>query len=421
VTCSLGTLASGANATATITVTPPTAGTITNSASVVSSVSDPVSANNEASVETVVDRGADLSLAKSDSPDPVLAGELLSYTLTVNNGGPSNATDVMITDTLPSGVAFDSASASQGSCTEQAGTVTCDVGTIADGATVTATINVRPQTDGTITNTASVTSSKPDPASANNQASAETTVEVAAGLSINKSDSPDPVLAGGLLTYTLTVNNGGPFAATGVSVSDVLPGDVVFESASASQGFCQLVVQTVSCGLGTLANGGTATVTIGVTPQAEGTITNTASVLGSEPDPNVQDNSDSVQTTVEPGADLALTMAASPEPVTVGGVLTYSIVATNNGPSIAGGVSVSDTLPKSVRLRSANSDRGRCIVRTRGVDCNLGELASQESSTITIVVRPARRGSITNRASVGADTRDPNGQNNEASADTTVG
>jgi uncharacterized repeat protein (TIGR01451 family) len=234
------------------------------------------------------------------------------------------------------------------------------------------------------------------------------------------SDAPDPVLAGGLLTYTLTVNNGGPFAATGVAVNDVLPGSVLFESATASQGFCQLFIQTVSCSLGTLANGGTATVTIRVTPQAEGTTTNSASVLGNEPDPNVSDNSDSVQTTVDPGADLALTMSASPEPVTVGGVLTYTVIATNDGPSTASGVGVSDTLPKAVRLRSASSDRGRCSVRTRGVDCNLGELAGQESGTVTIVVRPTRRGSITNRASVLADPGDPNSQNNDASAQTTV-
>ena len=89
-------------------------GTITNQAGVASAASDPVSSNNSASTDTTVTAAADLSLTKSDSPDPVLEGELLTYSLTAHNSGPQDATGVSLTDTLPAGVTFDSATPSQG-------------------------------------------------------------------------------------------------------------------------------------------------------------------------------------------------------------------------------------------------------------------------------------------------------------------
>jgi uncharacterized repeat protein (TIGR01451 family) len=109
-----------------------------------------------------------------------------------------------------------------------------------------------------------------------------------ADLSITKSGAPDPALVGGTLTYTLSVTNHGPSTATGVTVNDPLPAGVSLVSATPSQGSCS---GTVTCALGTLTNGASATVTIVVHPTAKGTITNTASVSANEPDPNPANNS----------------------------------------------------------------------------------------------------------------------------------
>ncbi|PYQ56358.1 MAG: hypothetical protein DMF58_20985, partial [Acidobacteria bacterium] len=98
-----------------------------------------------------------------------------------------------------------------------------------------------------------------------------------ADVSIAKSDAPDPVTTWSNLTYTLSIHNSGPDTASNVTVNDPLPSSTLFVSASTTQGSCS-GTSTVSCSLGTLANGGMATVTIVVTPTVEGQITNTASV-----------------------------------------------------------------------------------------------------------------------------------------------
>ncbi|MGE5444964.1 MAG: CARDB domain-containing protein [Ignavibacteriales bacterium] len=121
--------------------------------------------------------GADLSITKSDRPDPVAVGNSLTYILIVRNNGPSSATGVSVTDTLPLGVKFISSSATQGICSGTS-VVTCNVGNLAKGASVTITIVVNVMRDGTIGNTADITGNETDPNLNNNTATSVTnTVE----------------------------------------------------------------------------------------------------------------------------------------------------------------------------------------------------------------------------------------------------
>jgi uncharacterized repeat protein (TIGR01451 family)/CSLREA domain-containing protein len=124
--------------------------------------------------------GADLSLTKSASPNPATVGQTLAYTVRATNNGPGAASGVTVTDTLPSSVTFKSASASQGSCGNSSGKVTCNLGGLAAGASATVTITVTPKSVGSVTNSATASSSTPDANSANNTASVTTQVQAGA-------------------------------------------------------------------------------------------------------------------------------------------------------------------------------------------------------------------------------------------------
>jgi uncharacterized repeat protein (TIGR01451 family) len=115
-------------------------------------------------------------------------------------------------------------------------------------------------------------------------------------VSVSKSAAPNPALMLNPLTYTVTVNNGGPSGATGVTLTDTLPGAVTYGSATPSQGSCGQALGVVTCALGSIANGGNATVSIVVTPTTGNSLINTAAVSGNEPDPNSANNTVTITT-----------------------------------------------------------------------------------------------------------------------------
>jgi uncharacterized repeat protein (TIGR01451 family) len=123
---------------------------------------------------------ADLSIAKSDNPDPVQAGGTVTYSISVTNAGPDAASDVVVTDRLGKSVTFVSADTSAGTCSQAKLTVTCDLGTIAatkGSNTAQVTIRVKaPSTAGSIADTATVSATTKDTNHRNNSASQTTTV-----------------------------------------------------------------------------------------------------------------------------------------------------------------------------------------------------------------------------------------------------
>lgn len=177
-TCNLGSLASGGQARMTVEVSvgQDAQRSSVNTATVVGDQPDPVSTNNQASATLTVDPPeptADLQVTKTGSPDPVRVGQLLRYTIVVNNLGPSEATNVLITDTLPQGTEFANCSPN---CEPGDVIVRCHVDRIAPGGNGGAFIDVRPTQAGTITNRVTVEGEQRDPNTANNTATRTTTV-----------------------------------------------------------------------------------------------------------------------------------------------------------------------------------------------------------------------------------------------------
>jgi uncharacterized repeat protein (TIGR01451 family) len=239
---------------------------------------------------------ADLSITKSDSPDSVVAGTSLTYTITVSNAGPGDAQDVVVTDTLPTGVS----NAVTNGCVEDlgGGVPTCTLGTIPAGSSAfyTITVDVDADTLGTITNTASVASSTTDPISANDSISEDTLVIAEADLSTTKTDALDVLT--GIVTYTVTVNNTGPSDAQNVQVTDNLPAGLSFNSTA---GCAEDPNGVPTCTLGTIIAGNSAQYTIMATATGSHiTVTNTATATSTTTDPDSGNNSGSVTTDVKP-------------------------------------------------------------------------------------------------------------------------
>jgi uncharacterized repeat protein (TIGR01451 family) len=403
VSWNLGTLGSGQVSNVTVTVTAPASGTLTNAATVSSPTGDPNSTNNvTAPVITTVTGVADVGIGKTGAAS-VLATSNLVYTISVTNYGPSSANFVVVTDSLPLGVSFVSGT---GGGVNNSGVVSWNLGTLGSGQVSNVTVTVTAPASGTLTNAATVSSPTGDPNSTNNvTAPVITTVTGVADVGIGKTGAAS-VFATSNLVYTISVTNYGPSSAGGVTVTDTLPASVTFVSAS---GNGINTAGVVSWSLGTLGSGQVSNVTVTVTAPASGTLTNAATVSSPTGDPNSTNNVTApVITTVTGVADVGIgkTGAAS---VFATSNLVYTISVTNYGPSSAGGVTVTDTLPLGVSFVSASGNG----INTAGVvSWSLGTLGSGQVSNLTLTVTAPASGSMTNTASVSTPTGDPNSTNN---------
>jgi len=233
-------------------------------------------------------------------------------------------------------------------------------------------------------------------------------------LSIVKT-GPATAIGGSNITYTLVATNNGPTTATGVTVSDPVPANSTFVSASLG---CVLSAGVVTCSAGTLASGASQSFTVTVTPGSGGSVVNTATIGGDQSDPNSGNNTSTVTTSVNHNADLSV-VKTGPAFVANGGSITYTVTVTNNGPAPANNVMVSDTIPSSITGATATPSQGSC---SGSFSCSLGNLASGASATVTITgtVSSTSGSSVSNTACASADSPDPAPANNCSTTTATV-
>ena len=434
VTFTTGTLAPGSPASfqLTLAIDPALTGTLTNSATVSppSGVVDPFPGNNSDSDTDTLTPQADLSILKSDAKTSVVPGTNNTYTITVTNNGPSTVTGALVSDPLPAGATFVSAT---NGATYDAGTNTVRfiTGTVAPNANTSfdLVLNLSPTLTGTFTNTATVTppAGVTDPIGGNNSSSDTDTLTPEADLSIAKTDGTDSVIPGNGTTYTITVTNNGPSTVTGAMVSDVLPAGTTFVSATNGATY-DGVSNTVHFTTGTLAPGGSTSfqLTLNVAPGLTGSLSNTATVTppAGVTDPVSGDNSATDTDTLTPQADLSIAKSDGVASATPGTNVTYTITVTNNGPSTVTGAVVSDILPAGTTFFSATNgatyDAG-----TNTVHFTTGTLVplSTASFQLTLAIDAGLTGTVSNTASVSPPNgvTDPNGGNNSATDTDSLG
>ena len=411
----------GVNQSSSITITAQIPPTLTDGATLINTATLTYtdSANNPrpavtASDTTTVPAQPNIVLSKTDGVTTAAPGQTLTYTLTFTNTGVGPAHNVTITDTLPTGVSYQSCSLGSlaGSCSASGGTVTFTLtNPLAAGgsASVTITVLVTASGPATLTNTATLnytdSANNPRPAVT---ASDTTTVPAQPNIVLSKTDGVTTAAPGQTLTYTLTFTNTGAGAAHNITISDVLPVGVSYQScdAGALGGTCSVSGGTVTFTLtNPLAAGGSASVTITVVVTAGGpaTLTNTATLDYTDSGGNAQTPVTSSDTTRIPGpttVDLIkratlVVDSNNDDRAGSGDVIEYTIVMTNTGSEPALLLTVADTpdvnttlivgsvlvTPTTAVVVSGNS------LGDTAVEVTLNELAINNSLTITFRVQ----------------------------------
>jgi uncharacterized repeat protein (TIGR01451 family) len=434
-----------ANATADIIVvvnlaSTVTASTITATSSVSSTTSDPTTANNSTTVVTDVNTACDLAVTNSGSPSPVLPGGNITYTQVVTNSGPSNCATATFTEPFPNSTTFVSLTPLPSGWTcSTTGSISCSNPSVAPNTTSTFTLvaNVPAGTAaGTnITDTATVGSATQDTNKTNNTATV--TIGVAsnteADLSVTNSGSPNPVNAGGTITYTQVVTNAGPAAASTVKLAETLPTNTTFGTLSGPAGWTCTATAPYQCTIASLAANTSATftfvVTVNTTVAAGTVISDTDVVSSSTTDPNSGNNSATATTYVGDSANLSITNSASPVPVLAGGTITYTQVVTNAGPSVATAATFTETTPPNTTfLQLTPLPTGwSCTLPTVGaagtITCTDPSFAVGTASfpvEVKVAAGAAAGTAINDTATVTSSTPDPNSANNSATANDVV-
>ena len=223
--------ASSVTYTVSATIDPSATGTISNTATVTASITDPTPGNNSATDnDTVLTPQADLSITKTDGVTTAIPGQTLTYTIVVSNNGPSGDPNATFADTFPAiltNITYTSVAAggATGNTAAGAGNLNETLNLpAASSVTYTVSATIDPSATGTISNTATVTASITDPTPGNNSATDNDTVLTPqADLAITKTDGVTTAIPGQTLTYTIVVSNNGPSGDPNATFADTFP------------------------------------------------------------------------------------------------------------------------------------------------------------------------------------------------------
>jgi uncharacterized repeat protein (TIGR01451 family) len=425
IVCALGTVAAGETVTVSVVTVaadpfPGTAvgadGTVPNTASVSSPDTNcPAGATPPAagcSSTIAVPIQPHVAVEKDDDGTAIVPGSLVPYVITVTNTEPVPVPEVTLVDVLPAGLTL--VSTDNPACTSEDGvTLTCALGDLAVGATVT--INVVTQAaspfpadaldaGGGVPNTASVTSpgsNCPVDGPGAPECSSTVTVPLQAQVTISKRSSVTGIVPGAEVPYLVTVTNTTPVEATEVTITDTLPVGLTF--VSADNATCTSADNlTYTCALGTLSPG--ESIPINVTTQAAspfpssaidsaGSVPNTASVTSPDTNcpPGAAEPAPPCESTaivpVQP--QIVIEKTSSATGIAPGALVPYTITVTHTGtaPLPAIGLDVLDVLP--VGLTFVSSPDNCTSADTVTIVCQLGDLAVGASVTVSVVTQAA--------------------------------
>ncbi|PKN94770.1 MAG: hypothetical protein CVU44_02890 [Chloroflexi bacterium HGW-Chloroflexi-6] len=379
----------------------------------------------------------DLSITKTDGVTNATPGGSVTYTITASNAGPNADPAATVADTFPGilTATWTCVGAGGGTCTAAGSGNINDTVNLPVGGSVTYTVSatISAAATGSLANTATVATSSDvaDTTPANNSATDTDTLVPQADLGITKTDGVTTATPGGSVTYTITASNAGPSNAPGSTVADTFPASLTatWTCVGAGGGTCTAAGSGDINDTVNLPAGGSVTYTVSATisPSATGSLSNTAIVTASVTDPSPANNSATDTDTLAPQADLSITKTDGSAIAVVGNSLTYTITASNSGPSNAPGSTVADTFPADltgITWTCVGAGGGTCTAAGSGNINDTVNLPAGGSVTYTAnaTVSLAATGTLSNTATVSepGSVTDPSSANNSATDSDTV-
>ena len=375
-------------------------------------IRDSIGITDSDSARVTVDSSHALAIAKWTGQATATAGAQVTYTVIYSVTGNEPSLDATITDVLPEGMSF--VSATPGASLSSSTVATWSLGALAPNAygviTVVGMLASDVAPDTTLTNAVSIT----DTQGLSATATATNTVIVLSDPTILKLGAPDPVVSGGIVTYTLVFTNNGPSDAQNVIMTDTLPADVAWNGAyTASLATSRISTLPLAWLLGALSVGesGVIVFTGAVSSTANFNIANTAIITTSTPDSNGDNNTSSVVLGVNYG-DVYVVKSVEPSaPVRPDDTITWTLRYGNEGQAVARNVSISDTLPAGVTWGGSYTTTGSPVFSATAplLTWDLGALASGASGEIvfTTTVDAAVTANVIFTNNVRIDTSTP--------------
>ena len=369
------------------------------------------------------DTQAELLTTVTASVNSAAAGQQFTYTITTTNNGPAAATNVLQVAGLPANLQILDAVPSQGnSSVTTPGAVETSFGSIASGSTASTVITVRGIAGGTASVTGLSYGGEADPNPDNNLSFTNVAINDAPDLAVLAAAAPGSATVGQSVTYTFTVTNGsGSASATNVVVTTSdLPAGLAFVSASTSQGNARQNGSGVLGDFGTIAPGGSATLTVVARPTAPGSYPLSAIARLLETDPNTANNTATASVNAVGQPDLIATFVAAPDPVNVGQAVTYTLTLRNVGTADATGATATLTASPNLAIGSASTSQGTSTIFNNAVLAEFGTIPAGGSATVTVVGVPTGAGAAIVYANTTSDEGDANGGDNSAAIGVTA-
>ncbi|MDQ3543750.1 MAG: DUF11 domain-containing protein, partial [Actinomycetota bacterium] len=376
-----------------------------------SRATDPAAANDSASATLNAERSADVGVSLTFSEQFPLVGNVATMRVAASNAGPDTVNDVVVTTGLPAGLTVLSTTASGGVFDVTSGR--WSIGTMAATGSAQLEVHVRIDGAGELPFSAGVTRSDlPDDNPLNNYTTATLNPVVSTGLYVTKVASRRHLAVLDLVGFFVMVTNDGPATVQNVVVSDPLPNGLAFVSAHTRAGGYD-----PSSGLwavGAIAPGERRALTIVARVDREGSITNTARLIGGlGADLLLEDNASSVTVSADPAADIEISVEGL-DKISVNGTGPYVVRARNLGPSHATGVTVTAGIPLGLSFRNALASAGAYSAGTG--EWMIGALRAGEAATLIVTAQVLNENVVVRAAKTKGDQFDPVIGNNQTAA-----